>query len=1012
MKLKSSLKSFLALAGSSLLAVSSAHAATYYWDTNSNTAGLGDTAGTWGTSALFRTIGNGEARGVIDGTLSTFASQNGAQADIFYFGTVNLALGSTASTIGINGSGVTAGMIVFGAGQGSQGVTLSSGGGAITMLNTGTTAPIIVSNNTGTNTIGAVLSGSNGLAVYGPGTLLLTGANNFTGGTNGLIVRNGATLQVGNGTSGSLTSQNLTFNNGGGVFNVRAVDTGSTQAMGALTFSTTGIGDSTVQSTFVRTSGNAELTFASLAARGAGATGNFVVSGGTNGTTNKIVFTSTTNVPLHNGSNNQGLYFGGTEFARYDSGGFIRATNYGTDTNASALVSGATIGSTTASTDIKLNGNITGQTTTTVNTINLDANNLTFDNTAQTLSVAGILSAGSASASIANGTNASSIRAAASNGELVIRVNGASDALTIAPNIVAFGTSSLTKSGAGTLILSGTNTYTGNTNINSGILAVSGGNAIADANSVVMANAAGAILRLDGNETITSLSGGGFSGGNVNVQGNTLTLGGTNTTMTFGGQLSGTSAGGIIKTGSGTLTLSNKNTFLGTITVSAGTLSFAYGNDATSDQLALSSGGAISLNSGTTLNFAPGSNTLVGTVGNQLLVGKGWTIGNDINVAAGTANITFGSSNDSRWTFNGGISGSSTPATATTLAITTASSSGDRQMATFAGVIQDGSGGALGLNITARAASAGAFVNLANSNTFTGAIGMNTTTAQPGYLVIGGVRNSAGLTTGSGSLGSGGVYNNTISLTQSSTGAPILNYASSANQTLGGAISGTNGQLWKDGAGTLTLSVANSYTGATSVNAGTLVVTGAISASSGVTVKDLAILAGESSDAGVTNGKVSAITLNGGNTTRGILAPGNGTAGDKGTLYGTSLAWNGVTTAGNSQMVFDLGAIASNDKLVLSGAMTKGTGSIFEWDFGGTALFNTTYTLVTAAGGFGTFADTDFSWKAGSLGAGLTVGTFTITGTSLTFTAIPEPTSAILSGLLIGAGLLRRRRRA
>ena len=36
-------------------------------------------------------------------------------------------------------------------------------------------------------------------------------------------------------------------------------------------------------------------------------------------------------------------------------------------------------------------------------------------------------------------------------------------------------------------------------------------------------------------------------------------------------------------------------------------------------------------------------------------------------------------------------------------------------------------------------------------------------------------------------------------------------------------------------------------------------------------------------------------------------------------------------------------------------------------------------------------------------------GTFTISGTSLTYTAVPEPTTA-LAGLLLAAGLLRRRR--
>ena len=40
-----------------------------------------------------------------------------------------------------------------------------------------------------------------------------------------------------------------------------------------------------------------------------------------------------------------------------------------------------------------------------------------------------------------------------------------------------------------------------------------------------------------------------------------------------------------------------------------------------------------------------------------------------------------------------------------------------------------------------------------------------------------------------------------------------------------------------------------------------------------------------------------------------------------------------------------------------------------------------------------------------------TQGSFAINGSSLTWTAVPEPSSA-LAGLLVGAGLLRRRRKA
>jgi autotransporter-associated beta strand protein len=72
---------------------------------------------------------------------------------------------------------------------------------------------------------------------------------------------------------------------------------------------------------------------------------------------------------------------------------------------------------------------------------------------------------------------------------------------------------------------------------------------------------------------------------------------------------------------------------------------------------------------------------------------------------------------------------------------------------------------------------------------------------------------------GAGQLGSGS-YSGNIS------NAGVFKYASSANQTLSGTISGT-GALIKNGNGTLTLSDANTYTGATTITAGTLSVSAA-----------------------------------------------------------------------------------------------------------------------------------------------------------------------------------------
>ena len=64
------------------------------------------------------------------------------------------------------------------------------------------------------------------------------------------------------------------------------------------------------------------------------------------------------------------------------------------------------------------------------------------------------------------------------------------------------------KSGIGTLLLSGTNTYTGTTDINNGILQVSGGDAIGDTSLVTLAAARNSTLQLLSNETIGRLQGG------------------------------------------------------------------------------------------------------------------------------------------------------------------------------------------------------------------------------------------------------------------------------------------------------------------------------------------------------------------------------------------------------------------------------------------------------------------------------------------------------------------------
>ncbi|MEO5714439.1 MAG: autotransporter-associated beta strand repeat-containing protein, partial [Luteolibacter sp.] len=139
--------------------------------------------------------------------------------------------------------------------------------------------------NTDTSFGGVVSPSSLGTALtkVGTGTLTLTGTHTYAGigtyGTFGPVPATtirGGTLQLGDGTSGSLAGTGaLTFQDSGR-FNYQGQTAGSSQSLGTLTFAQ---GGGTVQSTS-GSSGNTSLTFASLAARAAGATGNFVVSGG------------------------------------------------------------------------------------------------------------------------------------------------------------------------------------------------------------------------------------------------------------------------------------------------------------------------------------------------------------------------------------------------------------------------------------------------------------------------------------------------------------------------------------------------------------------------------------------------------------------------------------------------------------------------------------------------------------------------------------------------------------
>lgn len=132
----------------------------------------------------------------------------------------------------------------------------------------------------------------------------------------------------------------------------------------------------------------------------------------------------------------------------------------------------------------------------------------------------------------------------------------------------------VTKSGAGTLLLTGNNVYTDETEILQGTLQVSGGNAIGDSSIVSLNAYQDTTLQLLDDETIGRLSGGqratNSDNGTVAVGTHSLTINESGST-TYAGFFTGT--GNIVLQGVGNLNLTNLSAgFTGVITVDSGSL--------------------------------------------------------------------------------------------------------------------------------------------------------------------------------------------------------------------------------------------------------------------------------------------------------------------------------------------------------------------------------------------------------------------------------------------------------
>src|SRR6185312_13874153 len=148
-------------------------------------------------------------------------------------------------------------------------------------------------------------------------------------------------------------------------------------------------------------------------------------------------------------------------------------------------------------------------------------------------------------------------------GNTSIGVTAAGDTLGISGVIGDGGNGfGLTKAGAGQLLLTQVNTYTGATTVSAGSLALTGVGSIASSSGVAL-NSASANLDISATTAGTTIAGltGAFPGSTVNLGSKTLTVDLTAGTDGFSGVIKdaggigGGTGGSLIKTGAGTLLL-------------------------------------------------------------------------------------------------------------------------------------------------------------------------------------------------------------------------------------------------------------------------------------------------------------------------------------------------------------------------------------------------------------------------------------------------------------------------
>ncbi|HZX82672.1 MAG TPA: autotransporter-associated beta strand repeat-containing protein, partial [Reyranella sp.] len=720
----------------------------------------------------------------------------------------------TVSQIGIGTTTLTGANTYTGATTITAGTLQVGDGGSTGTLGTGavTNNGTLAFNRFGSLVVSAAIGGTGNVTQRGSGTAILTADNTYTGTTT----IEAGTLQVGDGGSTGTLGTGAVTNNGTLAFNrlgslnvtANIGGTGAVRLLGGVTIlsgDNSYSGGTTIDSGTLRIAGDGNL----------GAAAGGITFSGVNGTLQTTASMMT-----------------GRDITLDASGTLDVATN----------------------TVLTANGNITGAgglTKKGSGTLELAGSNnfggelVIFGGA---VSIGSSANVGSGSIRVFNGSTFQTNGIFALANGLVMDTGGGTlqaAAGTLTASGVISGSGGLSKGGAGTLVLTGTNSYAGDTRLNAGTLAASADGNLGNGGRLVFG---GGTLRYDASfasSRAISLN----TVGSFDTNGNDAALTGT---------ISG--AGRLTKTGGGTLTLSGTNNYAGGTRIDGGTVAVSSNaNLGASNGSLFLDGGTLrttdEFNTGREIILLAGGGTfdvatglaLTGNITEEDGPGSLTKAGAGLLILAGTTDYSGGT------TVLGGTLQGNTSTLRGDITNNATVSFEQASSGTYAGVMS-GSGG---LRISA--GGVGGVVTLTGANTYTGsttvAVGTlkgttqtlqgNITVDGPGSVMFdqntsgtyaGAISGTGRLTksgtgtvildgansyTGGTTVSGGVLQGNTQSLQRNILNNATVAFDQTANGTYAGRMSGS-GSLIKSGAGTLVLTDFNTYSGGTTVSAGTL----------------------------------------------------------------------------------------------------------------------------------------------------------------------------------------------